>query len=895
MNKTLLYSLLLVSGIGVAGSYAVAQDSESEANETFEISGFKPGNGEAVKSISTVTISVPMMDIYIDEEKIGNITVTNGEVTAKAEGTGGIRPNDDETLIECEIEFDATLDTPGVYTLTVPAGIIKDNETGSVNKEASTTIVVDPSVKAGMDLYFFNPEDGSSVNNISKIKIGFPSFSYNDMITVNDECVEPAVISNGTTSYKCEIAPDWSWSGEGMGFDITVSGSESKITEEGKWTLTIPAGAFIHVDELSPAITAEYTVDSSVAKYKWTVPSEYTMNMPTGRMATVMFECEGAESVDYTPANPDAKITVSYGKEEIARVENASTEAGYSLADNYKEPYAEFRINSELMKYGAVLSITADEGAFTIDGEASPKLSYMVSVLNNIPYTATPANKSVQDMPAATAENVEISFAFADDFDDPLDVSAEEFAMPGQIPGIRISYCGESVALADVEKSAADGKFVLSIKRDVFDKEGILAVEGDEGAFTVNGKASPAIVYSCTFGEIKEYKSVITPAPGTEVNLEDLINITISFPDAETAEFDSENQYFVLSLPGAGYPGDPVVTKVEDAECPTFNINFDRVLEIAAPVGGAASLRIGEGTFVLDGKNSSPEIKTVWDVKRTVEIDTSWVPSPNDGYDIVNSGYGIYAALVFNEFESLRMTSDFYDKVVVKFNDEVLPRGEYETSISEGFKLLISLYTDRFCDKSVEGTMSVEIPEGCLTVSGETVPAISYTWKVVSAKDYTYKLTPAAEGTVNSLDEIILEFPNAEKGELYQMAWITLRSSDYSTFPLIKASEVTAVEGAEHPTFRIKFENGPQADGQYVFSVSANTFTLDGSQGSPDIRVDYTLSDYSGVEGITPDSDGNVTVYSIDGRLVMKDMPAESLKNLKRGIYVVNGKKYIIK
>ena len=51
----------------------------------------------------------------------------------------------------------------------------------------------------------------------------------------------------------------------------------------------------------------------------------------------------------------------------------------------------------------------------------------------------------------------------------------------------------------------------------------------------------------------------------------------------------------------------------------------------------------------------------------------------------------------------------------------------------------------------------------------------------------------------------------------------------------------------------------------------------------------------AGVSAILDDPDGLVTVYSINGTLVKKGCPPEDLKSLAPGIYIIAGKKVIVK
>jgi len=53
--------------------------------------------------------------------------------------------------------------------------------------------------------------------------------------------------------------------------------------------------------------------------------------------------------------------------------------------------------------------------------------------------------------------------------------------------------------------------------------------------------------------------------------------------------------------------------------------------------------------------------------------------------------------------------------------------------------------------------------------------------------------------------------------------------------------------------------------------------------------------DYNAVEGIDMDADGEVEVYSLQGVLIRKGAAKEALSGLEPGIYIVNGRKMLVK
>ena len=798
MRKNLLFAFG-VAALLSAGAYAVAEETGTpeESNATVECA-IQPGNGEAVRSISTVNVKIMSNGetmYQANQEILAGMTITKeGREPAAPIELGYAEPEESDGGI-CfifPVMFEP-ISEAGIYTISVPEGSFveigfndqwEEVPTGKVSKAVTTTVVVDPNMKSDMEFVTLQPASGEKVNKISMVVMNFDKYTMADMILPDEEGEEQPSISDGTTVYKMMARA--SWEGPAKTFELIPLDAEEKpivISEAGEWTLNVPEGYFSMNGEYSPAITAKYTLDPSyVPEYKYTVDpaNGSTVELPDFHQF-ISFSFAGVDVIDFEQYDPDdiAMWRVSYNGNPIKKVENPRGDAEENLGWGFN------------------------------------------------------------------------------------------------------TYYGE-------------GDFQIIINENLLKVAGVLKIEADKGAFTLDGNPSPAIDYTLNIGEVKEYEVNFTPASGAEVELAALKTITIEFANAESAEYNSEEGYFAFSVPGTFYPGQPVVEKVEGAEHPSFTITFADIEEKAAATGGPASLKIYDGSFILDGVQPCEEIEVSWNVKRTAEVNLDWIADPMEGYDIVNRGEGIYAALIFNEFEHVTKSSDFAEKAVVKFQDNVLDAADYMVTVSEGYKVLFDLNSDKFKDSKLEGKLQVIIPEGCLNISGVAVPAIDYTWNVIAAKEYTYVLTPSPEKVVNSLTEITVEFPEAVSGNLFNEAFISLREIEYTSF--FKPVSVEAVEGAEHATFKITFDCADAAAGKYILSINEGAFSLDVSQVSPSIEVTYELDpSLSGVNEIVAAGNGNVTVVTLDGRVVLKNAPASRLSEIANGIYVVNGKKYIVK
>lgn len=188
-----------------------------------------------------------------------------------------------------------------------------------------------------------------------------------------------------------------------------------------------------------------------------------------------------------------------------------------------------------------------------------------------------------------------------------------------------------------------------------------------------------------------------------------------------------------------------------------------------------------------------------------------------------------------------------------------------------------------------------------------------YTYTNVDKADWNYVLTPADGSIVENLKEITIEFPNAEKVWWNGMkAYDTLKHEDgtemrrASSYPKNLANNKVAFYYNDPA-------NGKWAndwkDGLYTFTIPAA-----GYDSAKDDNVGITVdnTDFPGLTafykiggnntdietsveaiGLTPAA--SYTVVALDGKVIAKDAPATALFSINAGMYIINGKKVIIR
>lgn len=207
-----------------------------------------------------------------------------------------------------------------------------------------------------------------------------------------------------------------------------------------------------------------------------------------------------------------------------------------------------------------------------------------------------------------------------------------------------------------------------------------------------------------------------------------------------------------------------------------------------------------------------------------------------------------------------------------------------------------------------EGTFVVKNEDGSYTpVSGETIVFeltsekpkeidTSYTLDPVDGSDISELLHPVSGGK-ESLS-ITITFPNATSVTTIDNgsgAKITNGSHTYyKPFPSInKNSMVFTFIGAEWP------------DGAWNFSIPSGRIVVDpvdykaydiGDGNVPEINATFIVKRALSKIEVTPiDTADSYTAISIDGKIVLRNASADRLSSLDAGLYIINGKKVVIK
>lgn len=862
------------------GNYSIAPYAGSDKESVVTVFA----NGTSTGKIVTTTVTCE----GIDATATYGGALTYPIAVGNEDGTKYLR-NTPTTITPASPNCTITLNGTLVY------GTDEDgNQVGSLTEDGSfvftpTTATADVVVKASnlVKILAIDPADGSVVKTLSSVKLTVPSIGDENMLNTSNEVIAGIKVTkaDGTAVEETfELGePGMDATYTNYVFPVIFS---NPIVDAGEYTITIPegvfyetawndaAGDFVKVDGgfVTASLKATVTVDPAMK-----APIENFVITPASGSA---LKSLGVVYVDFPDFGP-YDMALQLGDEAVATFTNGSETRTAEINQNWSagdcrsfmivlmnEDYEDDPITTE-----GEWKLSIPAGAFKCEGESSPVMEAEYKIGQDFPaYPITPTpgavtgNLSMFTISFPGAESTACSEDASFIYSNPIRLEGENFSAETTFVSETNNANEYKIEFATLPSVA--GMYTLTIPA---------------GWFKVNDVDSEEVSASFMYEPIW----TLTPAPGSEV--ENLNELILEFPKATTAEFIGSSSSFVLTNNSSyAVPGFDCVA-VEGAEHPSFKLTMAAGAQ--RPPLGAISFSISDETFVVDGE-PCPEIKAGYIVK--YDIGTDYQVDPASRKIVYSSESGAYWTFIFDE--SARITpanySQMASKISVKLDNEALV---YNTDYFVSFESNMLLMGIINLDILKPGTLTVDIEDGALLLQGEPVPAIHETFTLEAPKEYTFTTDPADNAVVNSIKEIIVSFPEAESGELFNEYGISLtKGYDFRATDIT----VTPVENAECATFKVEIGGAPEPTATpttYTFACRKGTFTLDGTQESPEISVNIVLDLNSGVNGIEVSGDGRYSVVTLDGCVILLDADYEKVQNLPAGFYIVNGKKTIVK
>lgn len=725
-----------------------------------------------------------------------------------------------------------------------------------------------------------DPADGATVKSLSAIKVTLPCIdpNYESMLDFNQDVLPLLTVKKGD-EVVAEFGDLGDPSEDANGNTIVPIFLSEAITAAGTYTVVIPEKAFVEkawseVENamvnvqggfVTPAYSGTVTIDPDMIS----VCDDYTLDPESGstvsEISVVKVTFNGLSAEDYFSGWEFPNATFTNGETTVEAIVNYDW---MSESENRVMTVTPIDADEEFtpITEAGTWTMTIEAGTFTYNGETNGVITAEYTIGASAPlYPITPASGS-------TVENLsEIKIEFPG-------VTEIEY---NDIP---VTLTGTEYNAVSTDISGTGNSRTFSFRNPTTDGE--YTVTFPAGAFTLDGEASKEASAFYTFRS----SYVLTPESGSTL---EAFEVVISFPHATEVEMVGDGTSILLTNNRTYASPSINCVKDEDASVPTFIMTIPE--SAMQPPIGSYDLIIEEGVFSIDGK---PSVSIFAKYTIQHEVSSEYILTPQNGV-IVYQEWGYDFAFIFDESATIGRPDA--SKIRIALDGNALPAGSYETGVE--MNMLMFMVTDpEYCK---EGVLTVNLEAGAFKIGTTPNPAIEASWTLVAPKTFNATITPDENDEshkIANIETIYINFPDAVSGEVYTEYGATLRSSDYSYYSTGKIAVVEAAEAEAEGddstggvTFSITFDKTTAA-GTYEMTVREGTFVLDGVHNSPELNATYYVDPKaSGIEGIFADENGNITVFSIDGRMILRDAPAAEIRSLKKGIYIINGMKAVLK
>lgn len=429
------------------------------------------------------------------------------------------------------------------------------------------------------------------------------------------------------------------------------------------------------------------------------------------------------------------------------------------------------------------------------------------------------------------------------------------------------------------------------------DQPGDYVLEIPEGLFRVNGEPVAKLTFNFHISTVLNYQ--VTPKEATHVDRFD--GVTIHYNNASAVVInDAVTEKITLTNP-LGYSANPTGVEVNGK---TVRINFEPI-----EFSGYFTLKIPHAYFLVTiGEETLPNMpyENVW--------------STNDGANpTIDPAPGI---LDGNEVFAINLELGEDDEIISVLGKENtmtrLLRIDENGDII--YKPEVGSFYVEYPDNFVGGNYVTLIPKGCksdvytpikLEPGNYVLITAQYLYTIkggVSAQEYFYYYTVLPDGNVLSKPQI---FPYENVQSSHHFTLTFAEGTQIKTVANNVRCHLYPLQGTEEEREAVAEFNVYNGDkhNQLDLVNTGRDFTLDtgiyelmtpkGLCWSNNAMADaYALTIYynmvSGVEVLGTSEDA-YNVYRLDGVQVLRNAEASALGTLAPGIYVVNGKKIVIK
>lgn len=750
-------------------------------------------------------------------------------------------------------------------------------------------------------VYTAVPTDGATVQTFpDKIVITFTDFEPAQATTTWGDRMKATFNGSNVTLQATFGVPD--------SHSVTYSSPYPAISGDGTLTMTFPEGALLDGSRTKKSPALEYTLNLSskpvTPEYEVVADPRSGSTVPTFP-ENIVFYFDGATTVKENTAVPEG-LSAKWNDNDIESIMGAVIRNNYVMI-NFKMPSTEIEAPSGPGEF--VLNIPA--GTYILDnGNPSPAITDYTLTVAEITTTSTPFFDLWED------GYPEIN-SFVEQGDNlswmAMQLSEEVTLNKDCTASIELYKVGTAKALAsipatDVENAPANVlvegnsvEFFFS-KTEEFNADGQYRVIVPEGFF--KNAAGEDLGESTAYFQIGA--GTFTPADGSEIDLREkgtVINSknewyqikVVTFTDVEA----NENESITASVKND--KGEEVASFNSDAAWPitgNISLKFNNRID----KNGTYEINIPAGFFIanINGKKvASPEFTLTYNVIGAPEApEEVYTISPEPGtyqaFPTVTITYENASSITVPAGTTVMMSAtghqnDLTFDVTSEDNTVILtPQKEYSNYYTPYTNYIINIPEDTYTLNYTEGSF----PNRELAINGYKINPLPK--MVVTPKDKsvmedftTIQIMPMAAIDYGPSTTTYIKVYKYENG---------VRGTQIGLFKTPVVINKETAECTITATFGVTGSNVVE-EGEYEIVIPSSYYriAINGTQiQSPETILHYTIGTDTAVE-IFKAENANVTVYTLDGTCVLVDEAPEALRTLPNGVYVVNGKKVVIR
>lgn len=815
---------------------------------------------------------------------------------------------------------------PGQYTVNIPAGTFSIN--GVSNDEMNVVFTVeDNRTFTPVDLGFtVSPNPLIETSKLTEITFTFNNTDEQGSRIYSNLGASPTVkptIANvaGGTPVECDFVGT-STTTSNLAFKMTIPAGA--LTGPGKYLVTLPEKAILLSLNGNPGqyytneeytctfnYTGESTEDVNVSDdIVWYYGSSFSTKVPVNGSVTglqMLYGClENGSTLRVKSGRPNATIT---GPDNFSKEAEITQSRTYDAATAETVDQSAFQINcmvngNTTLKTPGEYTVSIPAGALTVDGEDVAAFTATFTIQDNRTYTPMDFNFDVRPLPN-DPELIALTYLYVT-INRTNDEGKPIYHSLGVKHGAMATIAkagGETVELPLASYSEVQtGKLAWKIDfpEGTAFKNGVYTVTIPQGSLLIGSEVTAEyytnkdLVYTYKFEgsepqiNYTSTRPIIRPAQG---DVKGLCGVQLETPsDAYYMYLGQEGTKFQLTLPDGTTQDYDVISFPSPV---LLNIPFYSTY--TEP--GEYKLTIPRSGIKYVDANSGTEYYTtgfdiVYNVTggESVEIPYTLATPKGEIQNGRNDVYSIdYVYLTFSQ--DVTPIDMIYSKVVYPDGSVKYARTTWS---SQNKRFLID-----FSFPTEQGLYTVTVPEGiCYNANGEFNKALTFELNLLNAEYVNLGCTvdPADGSTVQELSSITLTAADGYSelrpvnGGITMTYFYNDETPDNRTMYYLSTKNETNLQ--------IVLDNKVTEIGDYAWYIPENSIRGIKTDGSQVLNTAMTFTwsvRAAGVVGINGDSDTLYDVYTVNGTQVMKQVKSADLNRLPKGMYIINGRTYILR